>query len=157
MHRSLRHPSVGDCYGQLSGLKPPPPPPAFGPSFLARGQISCDACQVWMHTRCNGIPDSQQVPARFTCQRCLNARDGVPSSGTASEATCKGQAPTPPSSNGPATKPNDAAATQLPHQSIPDLDSTGTKCTQVVPLPSMLTVSEPEVHRDCGTTAMQTL
>ncbi|KAJ8563148.1 hypothetical protein K7X08_031600 [Anisodus acutangulus] len=32
--------------------------------------LACDACGVWQHTRCAGIPDMDAVPARFICLRC---------------------------------------------------------------------------------------
>lgn len=32
--------------------------------------LACDVCNVWQHTRCSGIKDSDAVPARFVCQRC---------------------------------------------------------------------------------------
>ena len=32
--------------------------------------ISCDACGVWMHTRCVGIVDSAGTPRRWTCLEC---------------------------------------------------------------------------------------
>ena len=32
--------------------------------------IACDACEVWMHTRCVGISDAQGTPRRWTCRDC---------------------------------------------------------------------------------------
>ena len=32
--------------------------------------IACDACEVWMHTRCVGIVDSAGTPRRWTCLEC---------------------------------------------------------------------------------------
>lgn len=32
--------------------------------------IACDACGVWMHTRCVGISDAQGTPRRWTCVEC---------------------------------------------------------------------------------------
>ena len=32
--------------------------------------IACDACEVWMHTRCVGIVDSAGTPRRWTCLDC---------------------------------------------------------------------------------------
>ena len=32
--------------------------------------ICCDACEVWMHTRCVGISDAQGTPRRWTCRDC---------------------------------------------------------------------------------------
>lgn len=36
--------------------------------------ICCDACSVWMHTRCNGIPDAATEPKQFVCPWCLGQR-----------------------------------------------------------------------------------
>ncbi|XP_057971445.1 PHD finger protein At1g33420 [Malania oleifera] len=35
--------------------------------------MACDACGVWQHTRCAGIPDFDTVPARFVCLRCSSS------------------------------------------------------------------------------------
>ncbi|XP_031400718.1 PHD finger protein At1g33420-like [Punica granatum] len=35
--------------------------------------LACDACSVWQHTRCSGIPDSESVPVRFVCCRCRSS------------------------------------------------------------------------------------
>ncbi|KAL9269842.1 PHD finger protein-like protein [Drosera capensis] len=32
--------------------------------------LACDACGIWQHTRCAGIPDFDTVPARFVCYGC---------------------------------------------------------------------------------------
>uniref|UniRef100_A0A6P3YWD0 PHD finger protein At1g33420-like n=1 Tax=Ziziphus jujuba TaxID=326968 RepID=A0A6P3YWD0_ZIZJJ len=43
--------------------------------------LACDVCNVWQHTRCSGIHDSESVPARFVCNRCrssLLAKTGAP-------------------------------------------------------------------------------
>ncbi len=32
--------------------------------------IACDACEVWMHTRCVGIGDDAGTPRRWTCTEC---------------------------------------------------------------------------------------
>ncbi|KAH7516201.1 hypothetical protein FEM48_Zijuj10G0110200 [Ziziphus jujuba var. spinosa] len=32
--------------------------------------ICCDICEIWQHTRCVGIPNSDQVPHIFLCTRC---------------------------------------------------------------------------------------
>ncbi|KAJ4829114.1 hypothetical protein Tsubulata_032899 [Turnera subulata] len=34
--------------------------------------LSCDICEVWQHTRCVRIPNSQQIPPIFLCNRCEN-------------------------------------------------------------------------------------
>ncbi|MQL83399.1 hypothetical protein Taro_015899 [Colocasia esculenta] len=36
--------------------------------------LACDACGVWQHTRCSGIGDAEEVPARFICRRCAGPR-----------------------------------------------------------------------------------
>ena len=33
--------------------------------------IACDVCEVWMHTRCVGISDSENTPRRWTCKECI--------------------------------------------------------------------------------------
>ncbi|KAK7268989.1 hypothetical protein RIF29_21703 [Crotalaria pallida] len=35
--------------------------------------LACDICGVWRHTRCSDIRDTDPVPARFVCPRCLNS------------------------------------------------------------------------------------
>ena len=32
--------------------------------------IACDVCEVWQHTRCANIADSDPVPQRFLCNNC---------------------------------------------------------------------------------------
>ncbi|KAK3222283.1 hypothetical protein Dsin_009308 [Dipteronia sinensis] len=32
--------------------------------------ISCDICEVWQHSRCVGIPNDEQIPRIFLCNRC---------------------------------------------------------------------------------------
>uniref|UniRef100_A0A7N0V9P5 Zinc finger PHD-type domain-containing protein n=2 Tax=Kalanchoe fedtschenkoi TaxID=63787 RepID=A0A7N0V9P5_KALFE len=32
--------------------------------------VSCDICEVWQHTRCARIPNSEQVPSIFLCSKC---------------------------------------------------------------------------------------
>lgn len=32
--------------------------------------VSCDICEVWQHTRCVGIPDNEEIPHIFLCNRC---------------------------------------------------------------------------------------
>ncbi|KAL9166768.1 hypothetical protein ABFS82_05G052300 [Erythranthe guttata] len=32
--------------------------------------VACDVCQVWQHTRCVQIPESDQVPTIFLCSAC---------------------------------------------------------------------------------------
>ncbi|GAB4831620.1 hypothetical protein Ancab_005632 [Ancistrocladus abbreviatus] len=35
--------------------------------------VSCDICEVWQHTRCSGIEDSEAVPPLFMCQKCCSS------------------------------------------------------------------------------------
>ncbi|KAH7298703.1 hypothetical protein KP509_25G054900 [Ceratopteris richardii] len=32
--------------------------------------IACDVCEVWQHTRCGNIADSDPIPQRFLCSNC---------------------------------------------------------------------------------------
>ena len=32
--------------------------------------VECDRCNVWVHTRCYGYPDSGPCPDHFLCVRC---------------------------------------------------------------------------------------
>lgn len=32
--------------------------------------ISCDICELWQHSRCAGIPNNQEIPPIFLCNRC---------------------------------------------------------------------------------------
>lgn len=32
--------------------------------------VSCDICEVWQHTRCVRIPDNEEIPHIFLCNRC---------------------------------------------------------------------------------------
>nr|XP_023897065.1 PHD finger protein MALE MEIOCYTE DEATH 1-like [Quercus suber]POE55257.1 phd finger protein male meiocyte death 1 [Quercus suber] len=32
--------------------------------------VACDICEVWQHTRCCGIEDTETVPPLFVCSRC---------------------------------------------------------------------------------------
>lgn len=42
--------------------------------------LACDACGVWQHTRCAGIPDSDAVPVKFVCYRCRYASQAMKTS-----------------------------------------------------------------------------
>lgn len=35
--------------------------------------VSCDICEIWHHTRCCGIDDSQAVPQMFICEACCSS------------------------------------------------------------------------------------
>ncbi|XP_026446219.1 PHD finger protein At1g33420-like [Papaver somniferum] len=46
------------------------------------GMLACDGCEVWQHTRCAGIHDSDAVPDQFICGRCANLlNSSLPTSG----------------------------------------------------------------------------
>ena len=32
--------------------------------------VSCDICEVWQHTRCVRIPNNEEIPHIFLCNRC---------------------------------------------------------------------------------------
>ncbi|CAL9185402.1 PHD finger protein At1g33420-like [Musa acuminata AAA Group] len=36
--------------------------------------MACDACGVWQHTRCAGVDDFEEVPAKFVCKKCVGIR-----------------------------------------------------------------------------------
>ena len=33
--------------------------------------VACDVCGVWLHTRCQGIPDADSIPDEFVCSQCV--------------------------------------------------------------------------------------
>ncbi|KAL3525039.1 hypothetical protein ACH5RR_013411 [Cinchona calisaya] len=35
--------------------------------------VSCDKCEIWQHTRCFGIEDSEAVPPLFVCDACYTS------------------------------------------------------------------------------------
>lgn len=35
--------------------------------------VACDLCEVWQHTRCNGIDEDEVVPPLFVCYRCCES------------------------------------------------------------------------------------
>ncbi|KAL8142143.1 hypothetical protein V2J09_015175 [Rumex salicifolius] len=35
--------------------------------------VSCDVCEIWQHTRCIGIKDSEAVPALYLCPKCCSS------------------------------------------------------------------------------------
>ncbi|MCL7033993.1 hypothetical protein MKW94_002387 [Papaver nudicaule] len=44
--------------------------------------FACDGCEVWQHTRCAGIHDSDAVPEQFVCGRCaILLNTSLPTSG----------------------------------------------------------------------------
>ncbi|KAG1328192.1 PHD finger protein [Cocos nucifera] len=36
--------------------------------------MACDTCGVWQHTRCAGISDHDEAPAKFVCKKCICLR-----------------------------------------------------------------------------------
>ena len=38
--------------------------------------VVCEACDVWKHTRCEGVPDDAAAPAHFVCADCVAQRAG---------------------------------------------------------------------------------
>lgn len=34
--------------------------------------LACDECETWQHTRCAGIDDQEEIPAKYVCTRCFN-------------------------------------------------------------------------------------
>ncbi|KZV49766.1 PHD finger protein MALE MEIOCYTE DEATH 1 [Dorcoceras hygrometricum] len=34
--------------------------------------VSCDICEIWQHTRCNGVEDTDNVPRLFVCDVCCS-------------------------------------------------------------------------------------
>ena len=32
--------------------------------------VSCEVCEVWVHTRCEGVPESDAPPTSFVCEPC---------------------------------------------------------------------------------------
>ncbi|GAV72006.1 PHD domain-containing protein [Cephalotus follicularis] len=35
--------------------------------------LACDTCGVWQHTRCAGIDNSDAIPTKYVCLRCINS------------------------------------------------------------------------------------
>lgn len=35
--------------------------------------LACDKCSIWQHTRCVGIKRTDEIPAKFLCERCLGS------------------------------------------------------------------------------------
>ncbi|KAG9129203.1 hypothetical protein Leryth_006405 [Lithospermum erythrorhizon] len=35
--------------------------------------VACDICEIWQHTRCIGIDDSEEVPPLFICETCCTS------------------------------------------------------------------------------------
>ncbi|RDX67891.1 PHD finger protein, partial [Mucuna pruriens] len=55
--------------------------------------LACDTCGVWQHTRCAGINNSDGMPSKFVCMRCVNSyredTKKLPSYGEEANKTCK--------------------------------------------------------------------
>ncbi|XP_008802928.2 PHD finger protein At1g33420-like [Phoenix dactylifera] len=65
--------------------------------------MACDACGVWQHTRCAGISDHDEVPAKYVCRKCIRfrkskGRSGGPMKRNSSGGMCKDE--TEPSKSG---------------------------------------------------------
>ncbi|CAI9090444.1 OLC1v1025220C1 [Oldenlandia corymbosa var. corymbosa] len=43
--------------------------------------LACDSCGVWQHTRCSGIHDSDGVPLKYVCPRCIYATRAMKTAG----------------------------------------------------------------------------
>lgn len=61
--------------------------------------VACDKCGVWQHTRCIGIDNSDAIPAKFVCLRCMNSYrnelgdiPGDDTSVSLPHTTCRGRA-----------------------------------------------------------------
>lgn len=55
--------------------------------------LACDTCGVWQHTRCAGIDNSDGMPSKFVCMRCVNSyreeTKNFPALGEEADDTCK--------------------------------------------------------------------
>lgn len=55
--------------------------------------LACDTCGVWQHTRCAGIDNSDGMPSKFVCMRCVNSyreeTKNLPALGEEADDTCK--------------------------------------------------------------------
>lgn len=38
--------------------------------------VSCEMCEVWVHTRCEGVPEADAPPESFICEQCARAQRG---------------------------------------------------------------------------------
>lgn len=64
--------------------------------------LACDTCGVWQHTRCLGIDNSDAIPAKFVCLRCMSLyrnelgsihdSSKVATSVSRPQTTCRGKA-----------------------------------------------------------------
>lgn len=34
--------------------------------------VECEVCGVWLHTRCQGVPDAGSIPDDFICSKCAH-------------------------------------------------------------------------------------
>ena len=39
--------------------------------------VECEVCNVWLHTRCQGIPDADSIPDDFVCSHCSTLQSYV--------------------------------------------------------------------------------
>lgn len=53
--------------------------------------LACDTCGVWQHTRCAGIDNSNAIPSKFVCMRCINSyrKEAKELPDSVDEAACK--------------------------------------------------------------------
>ena len=35
--------------------------------------LSCEVCEVWVHTRCQGIRETEDPPDKFVCEACVKS------------------------------------------------------------------------------------
>jgi hypothetical protein len=62
--------------------------------------LACDTCGVWQHTRCAGIKNSEEIPAKFVCMRCFKLyskeskkdSNGETNGGISPSTSCKDEA-----------------------------------------------------------------
>ncbi|XP_027353736.1 PHD finger protein At1g33420-like isoform X2 [Abrus precatorius] len=54
--------------------------------------LACDTCGIWQHTRCAGIKNSDGMPSKFVCERCVHSyreeTKKLPDSGDEAYKTC---------------------------------------------------------------------
>lgn len=55
--------------------------------------LECDTCGVWLHTRCAGVDNSNGMPSKFVCIRCVisyrEETEKMPESGGKADEACK--------------------------------------------------------------------
>ncbi|CAL0310981.1 unnamed protein product [Lupinus luteus] len=64
--------------------------------------LACDTCGVWQHTRCAGIDNSNDIPSKFMCMKCISSskkisvklpvsNDDTNNNACKSNTTCRGE------------------------------------------------------------------